>query len=55
MLLGQIDTLPWDYVRRAAMMACQNRGFDFGFFDGNAQPGVRYQARCVNGFDRPLV
>jgi hypothetical protein len=49
MLLGYIDTLPWDYVRRAAMMACQNRGFDFGFFDGNAQPGVRYQARCVNG------
>jgi hypothetical protein len=48
MLLGHIDTLPWDYVRRAAMMACHNRGFDFGFLDGNAQPGVRYQARCVN-------
>jgi len=47
MLLGQIDTLPWDYVRRAAQQMCRNRGFDFGFLDGNAQPGVRYQARCV--------
>ncbi|HEU4779346.1 MAG TPA: trypsin-like serine protease [Steroidobacteraceae bacterium] len=48
MMLGRLDSLPWDYVRRAAMMACQNRGFDFGFFDGNAQEGVSYQVRCVN-------
>jgi hypothetical protein len=47
MLLGYIDTLPWDYTRRAAQQMCRNRGFDFGFLDGNAQPGVRYQARCV--------
>lgn len=46
-LLGAIDTLPWDYVRRAAQALCRNRGFEFGFLDGNAQPGVRYQARCV--------
>jgi Tachylectin/Trypsin len=48
LLLGQVDTLPWDYVRRTAQFACRNRGFDFGFFDGNYQAGVRYQARCVN-------
>ena len=48
MLLGYIDTLPWDYTRRAAQQMCRNRGFDFGFLDGNAQAGVRYQARCAN-------
>ena len=48
MLLGQIDSLPWDYVRRAAQLACHNRGFEFGFFDGNFRPGVRYQARCAS-------
>ena len=47
MLLGYVDSLPWDYTRRAAQQMCRNRGFDFGFLDGNAQPGVRYQARCV--------
>jgi hypothetical protein len=47
MLLGGLDSLPWDYVRRAAQMACHNRGFASGLFDGNYQPGVRYQARCV--------
>ena len=48
LLLGQLDTLPWDYVRRAAQIACRNRGFDSGFFDGKYQAGVRYQMRCVN-------
>lgn len=48
LLLGQLDTLPWDYVRRTAQLTCRNRGFDFGFFDGNYQAGVRYQARCLN-------
>ena len=47
MLLGHIDTLPWDYVRRAATRMCANRGFAAGFLDGNAQPGVRYQLRCL--------
>jgi tachylectin/trypsin len=48
LLLGQLDTLPWDYVRRTAQFACRNRGFDSGFFDGNYQAGVRYQMRCLN-------
>jgi hypothetical protein len=48
MLLGYLDSLPWDYARRAAQFACLNRGFAFGFLDGNHQPGVRYQLRCVS-------
>lgn len=48
MLLGQIDTLPWDYVRRAAQRLCLNRGFVSGYLDGNGQPGARYQLHCVS-------
>jgi hypothetical protein len=48
MLLGQIDSLPWDYVRRAAQRMCLNRGFVSGYLDGNGQPGTRYQLRCVS-------
>jgi hypothetical protein len=47
MLLGYNDSLPWDYARRTAQRACRNRGFAVGFLDGNHQPKVRYQARCV--------
>ena len=48
MALGNLGGRPWDYARRAAQMFCRNRGFEFGFLDGNYQEGVRYQARCVN-------
>ena len=48
MLLGQLDTLPWDYVRRAAQRNCMNRGFVSGFSDGNYQANERYQMRCVS-------
>jgi hypothetical protein len=47
MALDNLGARPWDYVRRAAQMYCRNRGYDFGFFDGNYQDNVRYQARCV--------
>jgi Tachylectin/Trypsin len=48
MLLGQIDTLPWDYVRRAAQRMCLNRGFVSGFLDGTGKPGSRYGLHCVS-------
>jgi hypothetical protein len=48
MLLGSLDTLPWDYVRRAAQQICVNRGFIGGYADGRHVPGQRYQIACMN-------
>ena len=48
MALGNLGGRSWDYARRAAQMYCRNRGYEFGFLDGNYQDNVRYQARCVS-------
>jgi len=38
MLLGHIDSLPWDYVRRAAQLACHNAASNLVFSTATFSP-----------------
>lgn len=46
LLLGNLDGLPWAYVRRAAQRMCVNRGFAAGIADGIHQAGKNYSLFC---------
>jgi len=46
LMLGNLETLPWDYVRRAAQKFCENRGYVAGYADGQHRPGANYAFKC---------